>query len=265
MSLTIVSLLAVSLSGTSLAGRYLEGPGPESMPIFHSSTFKYIKCSLLGFGLTALVFEAARVGIDSPITECLPHSTRVALKCVGRLFDAVGEPRYDFLASEVDIVRSLNGNAWNLDVLDYFVDDGFECAAFEQGGTPVEEHLTDTTFCQRTAMGFRMVDVIHDLHTAGVAHRDLHLGNWLGNPQDLRSLTLIDFGSAVRDVSEDELVRDFSSLRRAVCLLLFPTGAEADPILCPKGRPESSLDTIHLIVSSLNRLWHDNCSPHAYT
>ena len=43
----------------------------------------------------------------------------------------------------------------------------------------------------------RMISILSELHARGFAHGDPHSGNWLlGDPEDLSTLKLIDFGLA---------------------------------------------------------------------
>ena len=103
----------------------------------------------------------------------------------------------------MEIVRSLENFSWNLNVIDHFIDrrTGLDCAAFELGGKSLQKWLRDTDipigFCTVLDITDRMLEIITELHSAGIAHRGAHLDNWLlGTPHDLSTLKLIDFGEA---------------------------------------------------------------------
>ena len=142
----------------------------------------------LGQGSFGVVFEA----------EQLPGRVPVAVKCALPTRKTVPG---SMLAREVSITRWLNGLPWNLDLLDYESSPrSFECAAFRKGGIPVWNYFHDgsMTLCQMLDVVDRMPAILGDLHARGYAHMDPHAANWLlGDPTDLNTLKLIDFGMAL--------------------------------------------------------------------
>ena len=187
----------------------------ENTPVVSSTLFRYVKCRRLGSGSSSIVYEAAIGAVNNQTNDSGCHSRirHVALKC-----SILSANQFTTMESEVERIKQLAAFPWNLELIDHFVDDGIECAAFELGGPPITVAITrEVGVPERLSIALRMVDIVEKLHGQGFTHGDLHAGNWLiQSPVHPDSLRLIDFGSRSDPINPDNELDDYANLLKCI-------------------------------------------------
>lgn len=127
-------------------------------------------------------------------------SSEVAVKTIPRPAYSAGE------VSESDVLRSVQSVRGVVRLIQSFTDPDIEIIVMELcEGKDLQCWNSNMSLTQTKQVVFDLLQCLCDVHLAGVSHRDVRLENVIVGPSGIEgkeNVTLIDFGSGVRDTGE---------------------------------------------------------------
>jgi hypothetical protein len=150
--------------------------------------------SMVGYIDSYIDLQPLSKGESASIISAVSETTseRVVLKCSSEFVDGN-------LQAEYDLITRFQAESWAPRIYEFFEVPNLKlkCFAMEHLALSIAE-CGVTPIKDLAIMGYTMTKIVESLHLVyGVAHGDLHPGNWmLRDASDMSSLVLIDLGGS---------------------------------------------------------------------
>ena len=215
--------ISPAISTSAVASPVPAGSFPEmmeSLRSFNGPTDKYVNCGVLVRTPVTVTFGAERVDSTSNVNHCGLYTDRVVVKCLKSAF----KEKDSTIRNEVELTRTaLAAFPWNAAAINYFVDNHVECLVLPSTGVTLASVVEsrEAPFNTRASLALRIIEIVSELHIAGIVHNDLSLRSWsVASDLNLASVKLTGFELAIKPASLWSIDYDVQMLKKCVWVLL---------------------------------------------